>query len=163
MSSTTPAGASAPRMTLDRLAEQLNSRMLGYGAVCVGLVALSMFVLWDGPGTPWGTVIVLAVSFYIIGRVWIMPGRELPRVPSESATDPNRAADDMTALADKTMKLLMVPTIVGMLATLVSGGWNPIFAGAFVSIAGFTFFGPTRTKLASWQIRMEEQGGKTGL
>jgi hypothetical protein len=150
-------------MTLDRLAEQLSPRMIAYEAVCVGLVALSMFVLWDGPGSPWGTVIVLAVSLIVIGRVWIMPSRELPRVPSESATDPNRAADDMTALANKTMKTLMVPTIVGFVATLVSWGWNPVFAGGLVSIAGFTFFGPSRTKLASWQIRMEEQGGKTGL
>ena len=150
-------------MTLDRLAEQLNPRMVVHEMVCVGLVALSMFVLWDGPGNPWGTVIVLAVSFVAIAKVWIMPGRELPRVPSDSATDPNRAADDMTVLANKTMKTLMVPTIVGMVATLMSGGWNPIFAGALVSIAGFTFFGPSRTKLASWQFRMEEKGGKTGL
>ncbi|HEX5995072.1 MAG TPA: hypothetical protein VFY84_08025 [Jiangellales bacterium] len=163
MSGTTPAGASAPRMTLDRLAEQLNPRMVAYEMVCVGLVALSMFVLWDSPGSPWGTVIVLAVSFVVIGKVWIMPGRELPRVPSETATDPNRAAEDMTTLANKTMKNLMLPTLIGMLAALVSWGWNPVFAGALVSIAGFTFFGPTRTKLASWQIRMEEQGGKTGL
>lgn len=150
-------------MTLDRLAEQLNPRMIAHEAVCVSLVALSMFILWDGPGSPWGTVIVLAVSFIVIGRVWIMPSRELPRVPSESATDPNRAADEMTALANKTMKTLMLPTIVGLAATLVSWGWNPVFAGGLVSIAGFTFFGPSRTKLASWQIRMEEQGGKTGL
>jgi hypothetical protein len=92
-----------------------------------------------------------------------MPSRELPRVPSESATDPNRAADEMTVLANKTMKTLMLPTLVGLVATVVSWGWNPVFAGALVSIAGFTFFGPSRTKLASWQIRMEEQGGKTGL
>ena len=150
-------------MTLDRLAEQLSRRMLVYGMLCVGLVALSMFVLWDDPGSPWRTVIVLAVRFVVIGKVWMMPSRELPRVPSETATDPNRAAQDMTTLANKTMKNLMLPTIVGMLANLVSGGWNPVFAGALVSIAGFTFFGPSRTKLASWQIRMEEQGGKTGL
>ncbi|HEU4544202.1 MAG TPA: hypothetical protein VFR23_23930 [Jiangellaceae bacterium] len=163
MSGTTPSGASAPRMTLDRLAQQLSPRMVVYEAVCVGLVALSMFVLWDGPGSPWGTVIVLAVSFVVIGRVWIMPSRELPRVPSESATDPNRAAEEMSVLANKTMKTLMVPTVVGFAATLVSWGWNPVFAGALVTIAGFTFFGPSRTKLASWQIRMEEAGGKTGL
>ena len=150
-------------MTLDRLAAQLNPRMIVYEAVCVGLVALSMFVLWDEPGTPWGTVIVLAVSFVVIGRVWVMPSRELPRVPSETATDPNRAAEQMTAVADKTMKNLMVPTVVGLASTLVSSGWNPVFAGALVSIAGFTFFGPSRNKLASWQIRMEEEGGKTGL
>jgi hypothetical protein len=150
-------------MTLDRLAAQLNPRMIVYEAVCVGLVALSMFVLWDEPGTPWGTMIVLAVSFVVIGRVWVMPSRELPRVPSETATDPNRAAEQMTAVADKTMKNLMVPTVVGLAATLVSSGWNPVFAGALVSIAGFTFFGPSRNKLASWQIRMEEEGGKTGL
>jgi hypothetical protein len=150
-------------MTLDRLAAQLIPRMVVYGAVCVGLVALSMFVLWNGPGNPWGTVIVLAVSFIVIGRVWIMPGRELPRFPSDSATDPNRAAQEMTVVANKTMKTLMLPTVVGFVATLISWGWNPVFAGALASIAGFTFFGPSRTKLASWQVRMEEAGGKTGL
>ena len=68
-------------MTLDRLAEQLSPRMVVYEMVCVGLVALSMFILWDDPGSPWGTVIVLAVSFVVIGKVWMMPSRELPRVP----------------------------------------------------------------------------------
>ncbi len=163
MSGTTPSGPSAPRMTLDRLAEQLIPRMVVYEAVSVGLVALSMFVLWEGPGNPWGTVIVLAVSFVVIGQAWVMPSRELRPVPSESATDPNSAATEMSALANKTMKILMVPTVVGLLATLVSWGWNPVFAGALVSIAGFTFFGPSRTKLASWQTRMEATGGKTGL
>lgn len=150
-------------MTLDRLAEQLIPRMVIYEGVCVGLVALSMFVLWEGPGNPWGTVIVLAVSFVVIGQAWIMPSRELTQFPSDSATDPDRAAREMTALANKTMRTLMAPTAVGLLATLVSWGWNPVFAGAFVSMAGFTFFGPSRTKLASWQTRMESAGGKTGL
>ncbi len=150
-------------MTLDRLADQLIPRMVVYEGVCIGLVALSMFVLWDGPGNPWGTVIVLIVSLVVIGRVWTMPSRELRQVPSETATDPNSAAAEMTALAVKTMRTLMVPTAVGFAATLVSWGWNPVFAGALISIAGFTFFGPSRTKLASWQIKMEEAGGKTGL
>jgi hypothetical protein len=152
-------------MTLDRLAEQLIPRMVMYGAVCVGLVALSMFVLWrgEGPGSPWGTVIVLIVSFVVIGRVWIMPSRELPQIPSDTATDPNGAAKRMAEVANKTLKMLMLPTVVGFAATLISWGWNPVFAGALVSIAGFTFFGPSRTKLASWQFRMEEKGGKTGL
>ncbi len=150
-------------MTLDRLADQVIPRMVVYEGVCIGLVALSMFVLWDGPGNPWGTVIVLNVSLVVIGRVWTMPSRELRQVPSETATDPNSAAAEMTALAVKTMRTLMVPTAVGFAATLVSWGWNPVFAGALISIAGFTFFGPSRTKLASWQIKMEEAGGKTGL
>lgn len=150
-------------MTLDQLAGRLINRMVINEVVCVGIVAFAMFVLWDEPGGPWGTVVVLLVSAIVIGRAWTMPGRELKPVPTDTATDPNSAADQMSTLASRTMRTLMVPTVVGFVATVVSWGWQPVVFGALVSIAGFTFFGPSRTRLAGWRDRLEDQGGKTGL
>lgn len=163
MSGPTPSGAAAPRMTLDRLAQQLSNRMVIHEVVAVGLVALSMLVIWSGPGGPVGTVAVLAISVIVIARVWTMPARDLPQVPTETATDPNAAAERMTALANRTMRTLQVPAVAGFVATIISGGWQPVVFGALISISGFTFFGPSRTRLSLWRDRMEETGGKTGL
>lgn len=150
-------------MTLDRLADRLITKMVINEVVSVAIVALSMFVIWSGPGGQWGTVFAVIAGVIAIARVWTLPGRELTQVPMESATDPNAAAAEMTDLANKTMLLLQIPTAVGFLASIMSGGWQPVVVGSLITIAGFTFFGPSRTRLASWRDRMENGGGKTGL
>jgi hypothetical protein len=163
MEGVTPTGASTPRMTLDRLAERLITRMVVHEVICVALVALSMFLIWSGPGRPWGTIIVLIVGVIVIARVWGLPDRDLQRFTMDTATDPDGAAEQMQRLADKTLKTLLIPTFVGFLATVLSGGWQPVFFGALISIGGYTFFGPSRTRLSVWRDRMEDGGGKTGL
>jgi hypothetical protein len=152
-------------MTLDELSSGLTRRMVMHEVACVGLVALSMFLIWrgPGPGSPWGTVVVLLIGTIVIGRVWAMPGVELKKVPQDTATDPNAAATQMQRLADRTLKNLLFPTIVGFVATLLSWGWQPVFFGALISVGGYTFLGPSRTRLSIWRDRMEELGGKTGL
>lgn len=163
MSGLTPSGASAPRTSLDQLAARLTTKMVAREVVAVAVVALAMFVLWSGPGGPWGTVIVFLVGALIIVRAWTMPGRELQAVPPDSATDPNGAAEQLEALAGRMMNTLMIPTVVGVICALLSRGWQPVVFGALITIAGFTFFGPSRTRLAGWREVLESRGGKTGL
>lgn len=163
MSGTTPSGASAPRTNLDQLADGLTTKMTVREVITVAVVALSMFVLWSGPGGPWGTVLVLLVGAIVVARAWMMPGRELHTVPPDSATDPNAAAQQLEALAGRMMNTLMIPTVAGLLGGLLSGGWQPVVFGALITIAGFTFFGPSRTRLALWREKIEAAGGKTGL
>jgi hypothetical protein len=163
MSGTTPSGASAPRTNLDQLATSLTTRMVVREVIAVAVVALAMFVLWPGPGGPVGTMLVLLVGAIVVARAWMMPGRELRPVPADSATDPNAAAQQMEALAGRMMNTLMIPTVVGLLGTLLSQGWQPVMFGALITIACFTFFGPSRTRLAAWREKIEADGGKTGL
>ncbi len=133
-------------------------------AIAIAVVALSMFVLWPGrAGSPAGTVIVLLISALVIARAWTLPGRELHPIPPDAPSDPNAAAQQLEALARRMMNLVMIPTVVGLLATLVSQGWQPAMFGALITIAGFTFFGPFRTRLARWRERIEAEGGTTGL
>ncbi|MFW6203487.1 MAG: hypothetical protein ACOC96_00820 [Actinomycetota bacterium] len=164
MSGSSPSGASAPQMTLDQLAAKLSTRMLVNEVLCVGAVALSMFVLWYGQaGTPLGSALVVLAGAIVIARAWNMAGRTLSPVPTDTSTDPAAAAKQLTDLANRMMRLMMLPTGVGLLASLVSWGWQPVFFGALISIAGFTFFGPSRTRLAAWRDKLENAGGKTGL
>lgn len=131
--------------------------------IAVAVVALAMFVLWRDPGSALGTVVVFIVGALVIVRAWTMPARELRTVPPDSATDPNAAAQQLETVAGRMMNILMIPTAVGLLATLISRGWQPVVFGALITIAGFTFFGPFRTKLAGWRDTIEAKGGKTGL
>lgn len=163
MAGSIPSGASTPRMTLDRLAGRLSTRMVVYEVICVAAVALAMFVLWSEPGSPVGTVLVLLAGAVVIARAWNMASRDLKPVPTDTSTDPDAAAKQLTVLANRMMKLVILPTGVGLLATLISWGWQPVFFGALISIAGFTFFGPSRTRLAAWRDKLEDAGGKTGL
>lgn len=163
MSGTTPSGASGPRMSLDSLAHQLNTKMVVREGVVVAIVALAMFVLWDGPGRASGTILVFIAGALMVARGLIMPGRDLAPVPADSATDPNAAAKQLEVLAGRMMTNVMIPTVAGLLAGIISSGWQPVVFGALISIAGFTFFGPSRTRLAGWRERIEEAGGKTGL
>lgn len=150
-------------MSLDGLAHRLTTKMVIREFVAVGIVALAMFVLWTGPGGPLGTVIVLIVGAVVIARAWTMPGRDLIPVPTDSATDPNAAAQQLEILGGRMLNTLMIPTLAGLLAGLLSGGWQPVVFGALISIAGFTFFGPSRTRLSIWREKIEASGGKTGL
>ncbi len=164
MSGSTPPGSSTPRVTLDQLAGRLTTRMVINEVICVALVALSMFVVWYGqPGGPAGSAVVLLSGAIVIARAWNMPTRDLKPVPTDTSTDPESAAKQLTALANRMMKLMMIPTGVGLVATLISWGWQPVFFGGLISIAGFTFFGPSRTRLANWRDKLENAGGKTGL
>ncbi len=164
MSGSSPSGASTPQTTLDQLAGKLITRMVVNEMLCVAAVALSMFVLWYGhAGSAVGSVLVVLVGAIVIARAWNMASRTLNPVPTDTATDPAAAAKQLTDLANRMMRLMMVPTGAGLLATLVSWGWQPVFFGALISIAGFTFFGPSRTRLAAWRDKLENSGGKTGL
>lgn len=137
--------------------------MLVYEVICVAALALAMFVVWSDPGGPVGTVPVLLTGAIVIARAWNMAERDLTPVPTDTATDPGAAAKQLTALANRMMRFMMVPIAVSLLATLLSWGWQPVFFGALISIAGFTFFGPSRTRLANWRDKLENAGGKTGL
>lgn len=149
-------------MTLDQLADRLTTRMVVHEAVSIALVAVSMFVIWSGPGSAWGSVLLVAVGLVVAARVWRMP-RDLVPVPTDTATDPDSAGKQMTALANRTMTHLQLPTAAGFVLSLLAGGWQPVMFGSLVTIAGFTFFGPSRTRLAAWRDRLEAVGGKTGL
>lgn len=150
-------------MTLDTLADLLTRRMITHEVVTVIIVALSMFVIWNGPGGPVGTVLVVAVGAVLVLFAWAMPASALQGVRMDTVLDPNAAADQMTALAKRTLRTLQVPVVLGFLLAPISGGWQPVVFGALISIGGFTFLGPSRTRLAAWRDRMEDAGGKTGL
>lgn len=162
MAGSTPSDASLQQMTLDGLAHRLNQRMLMHEALSVAVVAVSMFLIWSGPGSAWGGVFVVLIGLIVAARLWRLPG-SLEPVPTDTATDPEAAARQLTALANRTMTHLQVPTVAGFVMSLLAGGWQPAMFGSLVTIAGFTFFGPSRTRLATWRDRLESAGGKTGL
>lgn len=150
-------------MSLDTLAHQQNAKMLVREGIVVVIVALAMFVIWDSPGGASGTILVFLAGAVMVARGLIMPARNLAPVPVDSATDPDAAARQLELLAGRMMTNVMIPTFAGLLAGIISGGWQPVVFGALISIAGFTFFGPSRTRLAGWRERIESAGGKTGL
>lgn len=132
-------------------------------ALCVVILALNMFVLWDAPGGPWGTIVTVVLSFLVIGQVWMLPRRHLRPIPQDAAPNPQSSAKALRQVADSTLRLLLLPTLIGFAATLLSSGWMPVFFGALISLGGYTFLGPFRTQLGRWRDRLELQGGKTGL
>lgn len=163
MSGTTPSGASGPRVSLDELADRLSTKMVVREVIVVAVVALAMFVVWDEPGRATGTVLVFLVGAAVIARALFMPVRDLAPVPTDSAMDPAGAAQQLEGLAGRMMTNLMIPTVAGLIAGIIAGGWQPVIFGALITIAGFTFFGPSRTRLAGWREQIESGGGRTGL
>lgn len=127
------------------------------------LLALNMFVLWDGPGGPWGVVTTVILSMVVVGRVWRLPHKHLRPVPRDSAIDPEGAAKTLRQVADPAQRQLLFPTLIGFASTLLSGGWLPVFIGALISLGGYTFLGPFRSQLGRWRDNLELEGGKTGL
>jgi hypothetical protein len=150
-------------MTLEGLAVHFTPRILVNEALCVVLLALNMFVFWDSPGEPWGIVVTVVVSVFVIGQVWMLPRRHLRPLSRDAAIDPNGAAKILRRVADPALRMLLLPTLIGFAATLLSQGWLPIFFGAMISLGGYTFLGPFRTQLGRWRDRLEVEGGKTGL
>ena len=150
-------------MTLDDLASHYTPRILVNEAVCVVLLALNMFVIWSGPGGPWGNVETFLLGAFVIGRVWWLPNRHLRPVGRNGAIDPVGAANSLRKVADPALRQLLYPTLIGFAATLLSRGWLPVFFGALMSLSGYTFLGPFRSQLGRWRDRLELEGGKTGL
>lgn len=150
-------------MTLEDLAAHFTPRILINEVLCVVLLALNMFLLWDGPGGPWGVIVTVVLSLIIVARVWRLPRTHLRPVDRDAAIDPEGAAKTLRKVADPALRQLLFPTLIGFAATLLSRGWLPVFVGALVSLGGYTFFGPFRSQLGRWRDRLELEGGKTGL
>lgn len=150
-------------MTLDDLASHFTPRILVSEAVCVLLLALNMFVLWDGPGGPRGIIVTVVLSIFVVARVWWLPHKHLRPVPHDAAIDPEGAARTLRKVADPALRQLLFPALIGFAATLLSRGWLPAFIGALISLGGYTFLGPFRSQLGRWRDRLELEGGKTGL
>lgn len=150
-------------MTLEELAAHFTRRALISEALCIVLLALNMFVFWDTPGGPWGIIVTVVLSGLVLGRVWWLPYKHLRPVPRDAAIDPQGAARTLRQVAEPALRLLLLPTLIGFAATLLSQGWLPVFFGALISLGGYTFLGPFRTQLGRWRDRLELEGGKTGL
>lgn len=132
-------------------------------AVCVAILALNMFLLWDVPGGPWGVVVTVVLSILVVAQVWWLPRKHLRPILRDAAIDPEGSAKILRKVADPALRQLLFPTLIGFAATLLSGGWLPVFFGALISLGGYTFFGPFRSQLGRWRDRLEMEGGKTGL
>lgn len=150
-------------MTLEDLAGHYTPRILVSEAVCVLLLALNMFVIWDNPGGAWGIVVTVVLSTFVVARVWWLPRKHVRPVAHDAAIDTEGAANTLRKVADPAQRQLLFPTLIGFAATPLSGGWMPVFFGALISLGGYTFLGPFRSQLGNWRDRLEANGGKTGL
>lgn len=150
-------------MTLDDLASHYTPKILVSEAVCVLLLALNMFVLWEDPGGPSGIILTVVLSIIVVARVWWLPHKYLRPVPRDAAIDPEGAAKTLRKVGDPAQRQLLFPALIGFAATLLSRGWLPVFIGALISLGGYTFLGPFRSQLGRWRDRLEIEGGKTGL
>jgi hypothetical protein len=150
-------------MTVDDLASYYTPRIVVNEVFCVLLLALNMFIIWSGPGGPWGTIVTLVLGSFVIARVWWRPNRYLRPVRRDAPIDRAAAIQALRKVSDPALRQLLYPTLIGFAATLLSWGWLPVFIGALMSLAGYTFLGPFRSQIGRWRDRMEFEGGKTGL
>lgn len=158
------SGDAAPANSLDGLARVLGLIMI---VMCMGVVLITGLIAFmlaaDGPGPLWAALAGVAIGGVLLLGAWTAPSRQLTAWPASEGRDPARASGQLRSVAFMTMVLSEVPTLFGVTISFVGGGWLPVILGAVLSLTGIVLFGPTRSRLASWNAKLESAGARTGL
>lgn len=162
MSTPVPPGRPPGDLSLDAIGAELRPilSIMVIGPVLITMIGLLMFTSTGSIAAAVGT---LLAGLACVVLSWGAPGWRLAPLDPAERVDPWTAASQLRTVALLVMVLAELPAVIGIVVSIVDGGWLPALVGGVVAAGGLLIFGPTKSRLLTWQALLEAHGAHTGL